>query len=196
MDIKCHNPSLGLATKTRACKGVSQVWRPRVTSHALKSVGECEGMNPHTPKWAPTLGVRVPTDSQILESNCKGQKLLDWSITYIMRKLLERRCLKWACMTHLDISNTSYAQKKGRESNCQIWLSTTKSWELPQFLYVQVTCNITLESFWQRAITLLQTSSRSKVYTQCYGPSELWESQFWNFGTPIWESREKMTFGC
>jgi len=30
---------------------------PRVTSHAPRSVGECEGMNPHTPKGAPTLGV-------------------------------------------------------------------------------------------------------------------------------------------
>jgi hypothetical protein len=35
------------------------------------------------------------------------------------RKLLERRCLKWARMTHLDISNTSYGQKKISESNCQ-----------------------------------------------------------------------------
>jgi len=32
---------------------------------------------------------------------------------------LERRCLKWARIAHLDILNTSYGQKKGRESNCQ-----------------------------------------------------------------------------
>jgi len=24
---------------------------------------ECEGMNPHTPKWTPTLGVRIPMES-------------------------------------------------------------------------------------------------------------------------------------
>jgi hypothetical protein len=35
---------------------------------------------------------------------------------YIIGNLLERRCLKWA---HLDIWNTNYGQKKGRESNCQ-----------------------------------------------------------------------------
>jgi len=40
-------------------------------------------------------------------------------ILYIIEKLLERRCLKWARITHLDIWNTSYGQKKGRESNCQ-----------------------------------------------------------------------------
>jgi hypothetical protein len=33
---------------------------------------------------------------------------------------LELICLKSARMTHLDIWNTSYGQKKGRESNCQI----------------------------------------------------------------------------
>jgi len=38
---------------------------------------------------------------------------------YIIRKLLKLRCLKWAHITHLDIWNTSYGQKKGRESNWQ-----------------------------------------------------------------------------
>ncbi len=38
---------------------------------------------------------------------------------YIIGKLLKCRCLKWACMTHLDIFNTSYGKKKGRESNWQ-----------------------------------------------------------------------------
>jgi len=34
-------------------------------------------------------------------------------------KLLKRRCLKWACITHLDIWNISYGQKKDRKSNWQ-----------------------------------------------------------------------------
>jgi hypothetical protein len=36
-----------------------------------------------------------------------------------LENLLERRCPKWACMTHLSNWNISYAQKKGRESNYQ-----------------------------------------------------------------------------
>jgi hypothetical protein len=48
--VCCYNPSLGLATKARVCKGARQEGSPRVTSHAPESVGECEGMNPHTPK--------------------------------------------------------------------------------------------------------------------------------------------------
>ncbi len=59
----CHNPSLGFATKVRACKNVGQEGRPGVTFHAPGNVKECEGMNPHTPKGIPTLGVGVPMDS-------------------------------------------------------------------------------------------------------------------------------------
>jgi hypothetical protein len=61
----CRNPSLGLATKARACKGVGQEGSLGVASHVLGSVGKCEGMNPHTPKGTPTLGVGVSMDSQI-----------------------------------------------------------------------------------------------------------------------------------
>ncbi len=44
---------------------------------------------------------------------------MDWGVPYIIGKLLERTCLKWAHMTHLDFWNTSYGQNKGRESNWQ-----------------------------------------------------------------------------
>jgi len=40
-------------------------------------------------------------------------------VIYIIEKLLERRCLKWARIAHLGIWNTSYGQKKGMKSNCQ-----------------------------------------------------------------------------
>jgi hypothetical protein len=44
---------------------------------------------------------------------------MDWRVIYIIEKLLKLRCLKWARITHLDIWNTSYGQKKGRESSWQ-----------------------------------------------------------------------------
>jgi len=37
--------------------------------HAFGSARECEGIDPHTPKGTPTLGVGVPVDSRIF----KGQ---------------------------------------------------------------------------------------------------------------------------
>jgi hypothetical protein len=51
-DLKygCRNHSLGLVTKARACKGAGQEGRLGITSHVPGSEGECEGMNPNTPK--------------------------------------------------------------------------------------------------------------------------------------------------
>jgi hypothetical protein len=66
-------------------------------------------VNSHVRSWSPESS----------KSDCKGQNSLDWSVPYIIEKLLERRCLKWSCMIHLDIWNTSYGQKKGWESNWQ-----------------------------------------------------------------------------
>jgi hypothetical protein len=58
-----------------------------------------------------------------------GQNSMACGVLYIIRKLLERRCLKWARTAHLDIWNTSYGQKKGRESNCQFdsWLEKVRN---------------------------------------------------------------------
>jgi hypothetical protein len=68
------------------------------------------------------------------KSNYRGQNSLNWSIPYIIGKLLELRCLKWACMTHLDIWNTSYGQKKSRESNWQFDSRPLKVKNRPNFL--------------------------------------------------------------
>jgi hypothetical protein len=54
-----------------------------------------------------------------LESDFKGQNSISYGVLYIIGNFLERRCLKWACISHFDIWNTSYGQKKGQESNCQ-----------------------------------------------------------------------------
>ncbi len=50
MERMCCNPSLGLATKARACKVAGQEGNPGVTSHTFENAKECERMNPHTPK--------------------------------------------------------------------------------------------------------------------------------------------------
>jgi len=75
-------------------------------------------------EWTLTLPRQLPlwemesrSTPETSESNCRGQTSISCGVFYIIGKLLERRCLKWACITHLDIRNTSYGQKKGRESN-------------------------------------------------------------------------------
>jgi hypothetical protein len=52
-DNYCHNPNFGLSIKARACKGEGQEGSPRVTSHVLRNVKECEGMNLTFPNELP-----------------------------------------------------------------------------------------------------------------------------------------------
>ncbi len=60
-------------------------------------------------EWTLTLSSEFPLWElepwwilEFLKNDCKGQNPLDWRIPYIIKNLLERRCLKWVCMTHLD----------------------------------------------------------------------------------------------
>jgi hypothetical protein len=86
------------------------------------------------PRELPLWEVESQWTPEFLESDFKGQNPLDWCVPYIIGKLLERRCLKWVRMTHLDTWNTSYAQKKGRESNWQFDSRALKVENRPNFL--------------------------------------------------------------
>jgi hypothetical protein len=85
-------------------------------------------MNSHLKNWSPKWIIKF------LKSNCRGQNSIDWDIPYIIEKILERKCLKWACMMHLNIWNTSYGQKKGRESNWKFDSQPLKVRNCPDFL--------------------------------------------------------------
>jgi hypothetical protein len=50
MKTRCRNLSLRFATKARAYKSAGQEGNLGGTSYTPRSVGECERMNPHTPK--------------------------------------------------------------------------------------------------------------------------------------------------
>jgi hypothetical protein len=69
---------------------------------------------------------------KFLERDCRCQNPSVWKVIYIIRKLLKRRCLKWACIAHLDIWNTSYDNKKRSRVKLAVWFSTTKSRESTQ----------------------------------------------------------------
>jgi len=62
---------------------------------------------------------------ETLESDFKGQNSMACGVIYIIGKILKLRCLKWSLIAHLNIWNTSYGQKKGRESK---WGLLTKLW--------------------------------------------------------------------
>jgi hypothetical protein len=75
VESKCCNPSFGLVTKAKGLQGCGPRESPRVTSHTPRSVGKCEGVNPHTPKATPTLGDGVLVDSQNFKEQFQGSKL-------------------------------------------------------------------------------------------------------------------------
>jgi hypothetical protein len=51
----CHDFNFALATKAKAWKGAGPKFNLEVTFALPRS----EGMNSHTPKWTPTLGVGI-----------------------------------------------------------------------------------------------------------------------------------------
>jgi hypothetical protein len=66
--VICRNPSLGFVTKTRACKVAGQEGTSRIMLHAPGSAREYEGIDPHTPKGTPTLGIGVLVDSRMFKA--------------------------------------------------------------------------------------------------------------------------------
>jgi hypothetical protein len=64
--------ALGSRPRQRGLQGCKPRRSPGITPHALRSVGKCEGMNPHTPKVIPTLGDGVLVDSRILRGRLQG----------------------------------------------------------------------------------------------------------------------------
>jgi hypothetical protein len=86
---KCCDPNLGLATKTKVCKGASRNGSLIITFHVRESVGECEGMNPHTPKWVFTLGVGILIDLQIFREVFQRSKFIGLKNSLYHSKALE-----------------------------------------------------------------------------------------------------------
>ncbi len=78
---ECCNPNFGLATKARACKRVRQKRDLGGTSYTPGSAGQCERMNPHTPKATLTWGVGVSKDSQIFKEQLQGSKPIGLKIS-------------------------------------------------------------------------------------------------------------------
>jgi hypothetical protein len=112
-----------LALGSQSRQGVTRL-------RAGRKIRKSHHMLPGVPKgvreWTLTLPSELPCwklESQWTpkssKRNYKGQNPSPWQFLYIIGKLLKCRCLKWARITHLDIWNTSYGQKRGRESNYQ-----------------------------------------------------------------------------
>jgi hypothetical protein len=98
------------------------------------------GVQESVKEWTLTLPSELPLwelesgwTPKFSESDWMGQNSLEWGVIYIIGNLLEHKCLKWACMTHLDTSNKIYGPKKGRESKWQLDSQPLKVWNRLDF---------------------------------------------------------------
>jgi hypothetical protein len=100
----------------------TKLWDPKITRVPTLGIWMSQpyfekvwGWDSHS--WNGDL--EVLWDSRNSEFDYKGQNTSYWSVFYIIGKLSKCKCRKWARMNHLDIFNTSYGKKKGRERNWQ-----------------------------------------------------------------------------
>jgi hypothetical protein len=59
----CGLDVMTLALGSRPKQRHGKVWAKSTTQESHLHSWECEGMNPHTPKWTPTLGIRILLES-------------------------------------------------------------------------------------------------------------------------------------
>ncbi len=147
-------------------------------------------VNSHVRSWNPK---QTPEFSK---HDCRGKNSWPRRILYIIGKLLKRRCLKWARIAHLDIWNTSYGQKKGRESNWQFDSRPLKVKNRPDFLAFRQTWDISLERSWRKLQLCFRPHRNRRFAREVMCPQSCRNSSCGNFGTPTWESQDKEPFGC
>jgi hypothetical protein len=130
---------------------------------------------------------------KILESNFRGQNSMDCGVLYIIGKLLKLKYRKWAFITHLDIWNTSYGQKKGRESNCQFDSWPEKVGNRPDLLVFKKRVTYHWKALDETYNFASDCISIRGLFTKLWGLQSRKSPSWRNFGTPTRESRERKT---
>jgi hypothetical protein len=128
-------------------------------------------MNPHTPKWASTLGVGIPMDSWIFKKWLQGSKPIRLKSSLFHWKALGMQMSKMGFHDPFGYSKHKLWPKEGSRIKLPIWFLTTKSWEWPWFSYVQVVCHIPLESSQQGLQLCFRFTSIGGLHTK------LWDSK-------------------
>jgi hypothetical protein len=151
----CRNPSFGLATKAKGLqgcgrrgrkpgsqgKGIARLRAKRKPGSHITYSRECKKVWGSVKEWTLTFPRQLPLwemesrwTLETSESNCRGQNPTTYGVVYIIGKLLERRCLKWARIVHLDIWNISYGQKKAGSQTANLTPDHKKSGIDPIYL--------------------------------------------------------------
>jgi len=91
--------------------------KKEVGSHTTYS-RECErvwGNEPSHPQGVPLWELESQWTSKFAEDDCRGQNSIAWDVSYIIKNILERRCLKWLA-SPIWTSETQVMAKRKVES--------------------------------------------------------------------------------
>jgi hypothetical protein len=183
----CCNPSLGLVTKAKVCKGAGQEWSLGVTFHAPGSIGKCERMYPHTPRWF-TLGIGFMVDFWIFKTQLQGLKIIGLKCSLHHWKTLRTQMSKMGLHDPFGHLKHMLWPEEGPGVKLAIWLPTTKSQESPWFPCMRVACNISLQSSQQRLKLCFRTHFNQRIAHKVMGLQSCKSPNLGNFKTPTWES--------
>jgi hypothetical protein len=106
-------------------------------------------MNPHTPKWIPTLGVGVLMDFWIFRKQLQGSKFIGLKISLYHWKALGTSIFEMGLHIPFEYFKHKLWLKERPGLKLPISFLTTQSLQLPWFTYVKMACHIFLESFKQ-----------------------------------------------
>jgi hypothetical protein len=184
----CCNPSLGLVTKARVCKSAGQERSP--------GVWESVRMNTHTPKWTSIIGNWSPGGLPKLQrviTRVKTPRLVEFFISLKRYwNINVQNGIAWPIWTS---TTQVMAKRKVRSRIGNLTPDHGKSGINPIPMCAGGVQH-TLKSS-QRGLQLRFRSHPDRRFAQevivsqsCGTPS------LGDFGTPVWESRDKMPFGC
>ncbi len=86
--------------------------------------------------------------------------------------------------------------KEGMGVKLVVWIPTTKSQESTWFPFVEVACDISLKSSRQGLQLCFRPHLNWRSSHKVMGPQSCKSPHIGNFGTLIWDSQDKMSFGC
>jgi len=108
-------------------------------------MGECEGMNHHTPKWAPTLRIRILMKSQIFKEWFQRSKPIELENSSYHWRALRMYMSKMGSHGPFGYLKHKLWPKEGPIIKLPISLSITKSFKSPYFL----TCRWRATYYWK-----------------------------------------------
>jgi hypothetical protein len=153
-------------------------------------------------KWTLTLPKELPLweleswwISKFSANDYRGQNPFDQRFFLYHWKAIETYMSKMGSHDPFGHLKHKLWPKEGLGVKLPIWLPTTKSQDLIWFPYVQVACNISLESSrWGLQFCFRLHLNRRSAH-KVIEPQSRRSHSCGNFETPTWESREKMSFG-